>query len=57
MSKETIQIIGYTVLSTMILFLVFVLGYASALDNTNESCVKTGHFYVKDNVFKCELKD
>ena len=34
---------------------VFGVAYSTTLDSVNEDCIKTGHFYVIDNVFKCEL--
>lgn len=36
---------------------VYVISYATTLDSVNEDCIKTGHFYVVDNVFECKLKN
>jgi hypothetical protein len=36
---------------------VFAVAYATTLESINETCIKTGHFYVMDNVFECKLKD
>ena len=37
-------------------FLVWAFTYSIVLDSINEDCIKTGHFYVVDNVFECTLK-
>ena len=37
-------------------FLIWAFTYSVVLDSVNEDCVKTGHFYVMDNVFECKLK-
>jgi hypothetical protein len=36
-------------------FIVWAFTYSVVLDSVNEDCVKTGHFYVIDNVFECKL--
>jgi len=35
---------------------VYGIAYTTTLDSVNEDCIKTGHFYVVDNVFECKLK-
>ena len=55
MSNPDITLIAFAIAVLMFIAITFSVGYAAGLEHVNKECIKTGHLYVIDNVFKCEL--